>query len=103
MMTLSAASASWLTSASIAARICASTSEPIRRMLSLTSATSWSKLLRVGCENTTCSRCSVVEGVRSSVMLGLLVSAEAAGHVVLGELVGGVREDGQRVVQLHKV
>src|SRR5262245_53910773 len=121
-MTDVAASASCATSAAIAARIASWTSEPIRRTSSLIWAMSWSRPGRDGCAagfaaitsisspsalrmmSLTC-RVTVSEGCGSLgvVIAGSSFSSEPPGHVVLGELVLGVREDLQGFAFLDDV
>src|SRR4051812_47261674 len=99
MMTASAASASWVISEVIAARICDSTRAPIRRTLSLTSPTSRSYVLRDGWVSGGFSAGSSrigASGLRLSNISRASPSAEPARDVVLGHLVPGVREDLER-------
>src|SRR6476469_2062551 len=121
-MTWTHASSSCATIAASAARIWASTTEPIRSTLSLISVISLSKEVRCGWvggskrgERKSASRASSsmtpanasatrgLAGVRSSSMSGVLGSAEPAGDVVLGHPALGVGEDLERRTLFHDV
>src|SRR4029079_5698818 len=121
-MTAVAAAASWAARAAIAARIAASTSEPIRRTWSLTAPSSTSSAGRDGwavgfaamtsSSSSSASRMiSLIWRVTASVVgrsFGVAIaviplSAEPTGHAVLGQLVLRVGEDVRRPAHLDEV